>query len=192
MIAIIAAVAKNGVIGHKGKIPWSLPEDLKHFRELTTGNGGSMDAEAKNVIVMGRRTYEEIGHPLPDRMNYLISSTLHVEGENCRTAASLAEVLELEAGQNIFICGGQMLYREALPVADRLFLTELSWPVEGDTFFPSWNRENFRLTAKKACPNEIGQAWFCEYRANHFKRADSSLLSSSKPGLPSRANIFFL
>jgi dihydrofolate reductase len=160
MIAIIAAVAKNGVIGKNGKIPWHLPEDMKHFRELTTGN----------VVVMGRRTYEEIGHPLPNRINYLISSTICVEEETCRTVTSLTEAIKLAQSEiissgkmhrDIFICGGRRLYEEALPLADRLYLTELSCSVEGDTFFPEWNPNDFQLADKRIC---TPQAWFCEYR----------------------------
>lgn len=133
--AIIAAMAKNRVIGRQGRIPWDLPEDRAHFRELTVGN----------VVVMGRRTYEEIGHPLPERMNYLVSSTYHIEGTNCQTVTSLGEVFLREPERKIFICGGAMLYQEALPLAERLYLTELSWEVEGDTLFPQIEEEMFRL-----------------------------------------------
>ena len=113
-IAVIAAVAKNHVIGRAGRIPWDLPEDRAHFRELTMGN----------IIVMGRRTYEEIGHPLPGRITYILSSTRWTEEENC-------------------ICGGATLYQEALPLADRIYLTELSWEVAGDTYFPQIDEKIF-------------------------------------------------
>lgn len=139
MIAIIAALTKNRVIGRKGKIPWDLPEDRKHFRRLTMGH----------VIVMGRRTYEEIGHPLPGRMTYLVSSTLWIENENCCTVKSLSEVLERERGNDIFICGGAMLYEEAISLADRLYLTELDWEEEGDTFFPKFGTDSFRETKRE-------------------------------------------
>ncbi len=125
-LAIIAAVAKNHVIGRAGRIPWDLPEDRAHFRELTMGN----------IIVMGRRTYEEIGHPLPGRITYILSSTRWTEEENCHTVSSLSEVLGREPDRDIFICGGASLYQEALPLADRIYLTELSWEVAGDTYFP--------------------------------------------------------
>lgn len=134
MVAIIAALAKNRVIGKDGKIPWDLPEDREHFRKLTMGH----------IIVMGRRTYEEIGHPLPGRKTYLVSSTLRVEKQNCHTVKSLSQVLEKEKGEHIFICGGAMLYEEALPLADRLYLTELDWEEEGDTFFPNVESASFR------------------------------------------------
>ena len=138
-IAIIAAMAKNLVIGRAGCIPWDLPEDRRHFRELTEGN----------VIVMGRRTYEEIGFPLPGRINYLVSSTCQIEEENCHTVTSLAEVFRREPDRNIFICGGAMLYQEALPLADHLYLTELSWEVEGDTYFPQIEEGMFRVTERE-------------------------------------------
>lgn len=132
-IAVIAAVAKNHVIGRAGRIPWDLPEDRAHFRELTMGN----------IIVMGRRTYEEIGHPLPGRITYILSSTRWTEEENCHTASSLSEVLGREPDRDIFICGGATLYQEALPLADRIYLTELSWEVAGDTYFPQIDEKIF-------------------------------------------------
>lgn len=138
-IAIIAAVAKNRVIGRDGHIPWDLPEDRRHFRELTEGH----------MIVMGRRTYEEIGHPLPGRITYLVSSTSRVEEENCHTVTSLEEVLRREPDRKIFVCGGAMLYQEALPLADRLYLTELSWEEEGDTCFPPIDESIFYETGRE-------------------------------------------
>lgn len=138
-ITVLAAIAKNRVIGRNGRIPWDLPQDRAHFRELTMGN----------VIVMGRRTFDEIGHPLFGRSTYLLSSTKRIEEENCHTASSLAEVLRREPGRDIFICGGAFLYQEALPLADRLCLTELSWEVEGDIFFPEFDRREFRVTERR-------------------------------------------
>lgn len=138
MIAMIAAMAKNRVIGRDGHIPWDLPEDRAHFKELTMGN----------VIVMGRRTYEEIGRPLPGRTTYLISSTLRMEEEEFHTAASLQEVICRESERDIFICGGAMLYQEAMDIADRIYITELLWEVEGDTFFPKIEEEQFYVTER--------------------------------------------
>lgn len=139
-IAIIAAMAKNRVIGRAGRIPWDLPEDRAHFRELTMGN----------VIVMGRRTYEEIGHPLPGRITYILSSTRWFEEENCHTVSSLSEVLGREPDRDIFICGGASLYQEALPLADRIYLTELLWEVAGDTYFPQIDERIFCETDRTA------------------------------------------
>lgn len=151
MLTLIAAVAKNRVIGRAGKIPWNIPEDMKHFREMTTGN----------VIVMGRHTYEEIGHPLPGRMNYLISTKLQIEEENCHTVTDLREVLEREPDREVFICGGQSLYEEALPLADRLCLTELDYEVEGDTWFPDWHGQ-FRQI-KRTPAAESPSVYFTEW-----------------------------
>ena len=140
MIAIIVAMSENRVIGREGKIPWDLPEDRKKFQMLTMGN----------AIVMGRRTYDEIGHPLPGRMTYLLSGTKKVELENCHTVQSLEEVWEKEknTGRDIFICGGASVYEEALRNTDKIYVTKLLEKVEGDTFFPMFSEEEF---VEKSC-----------------------------------------
>lgn len=154
MIAIIAAVARNGVIGNRGKIPWDIPEDRAHFRKLTTGH----------VIVMGRRTYEEIGHPLPDRFTYLVSSTRSVHTPDCCTVSSLSDVLAREKKRDIFICGGRMLYEEALPFCDTLFLTELPFDCEGDAVFPDWDKDRFTAAGIREQETKSGIVRFCKYR----------------------------
>ncbi|MCH5265933.1 MAG: dihydrofolate reductase [Lachnospiraceae bacterium] len=140
MISIIAAMAKNRVIGKDGKIPWQLPEDMKRFRQLTMGH----------TLVMGRRTYEEIGHPLPGRKTYVVSSVLNIEQEGCCRVDSLAEALRRAEGEEVFICGGAMLYKEALPSTQRLYMTELDKEVPGDTFFPEIPPEEFGIVEKEA------------------------------------------
>lgn len=129
MLAIIAAYAQNRVIGREGRIPWKIPGEQLRFRELTLGD----------AVVMGRRTYEEIGRPLPGRMNFVVSSTQNFDGENCRTVASLAEAIALAGDRDVYIAGGAKLYEEALPLADRLYITEIGCTVEGDTFFPPFD-----------------------------------------------------
>ena len=156
MIALIAAMAKNRVIGKDGKIPWNLPEDMAHFKELTMGH----------VIVMGRRTYEEIGRPLPGRRTYLISSTIQVEEENCHTVLSLQEVLKREKDEDIFICGGATLYEEAMELAERLYMTEIDTEVEGDTYFPEIDREQFEVVDRQ---EKQGGFTFVEYRRVSWK-----------------------
>ena len=126
MLAIIVAYSQNRVIGRDGRIPWKIPGEQTRFRALTTGQ----------AVVMGRRTYEEIGRPLPNRMNFVVSSTKTFDGENCRTVVSLAEAMALAGDRDIYIAGGAKLYEEALPLADRLYITEIGCAVEGDTFFP--------------------------------------------------------
>lgn len=151
MIAIIAAVAKNRVIGKDGRIPWHIPADMEHFKKLTLGN----------VVIMGRRTYEEIGRPLSGRMTYLVSRTLRVEAENCHTVASLPEALQAAGERDVFICGGAMLYEEALPIADCLYLTELEGEVDGDTFFPAIDKDLFECIDREEAEKGV---YFCLYK----------------------------
>lgn len=153
MLAIIAAITQNGVIGKNGKIPWDFPKDRKHFQELTMGQ----------AVVMGRRTYEEIGRALPGRMNYIISSTLHIDEPYCVTRSFLADVLKQEKTRDIYICGGQTLYEEALPSADKLYLTEIPFSTDGDTFFPAWDKTKFRLISKESCLDKNTELCFMEY-----------------------------
>ena len=133
MISLIVAYAKNHVIGNKGCIPWRIKGEQKRFKELTTGN----------VIIMGRRSYEEIGHPLPNRMNIIVSNTKKFEAENCMTAGSLEEAIKLAGDREIFISGGARLYEEALPLVEKMYVTEIESEIEGDTYFPDFDKELF-------------------------------------------------
>lgn len=143
MIALIAAMSENRVIGREGKIPWSLPADQQQFRRLTWGH----------TVVMGRRTFEEIGKPLPGRKTILISRTLAVRTERCITVASLPEALAAAARETeIFIAGGSRIYEEALPYADRIYLTVLHEYAEGDTFFPDFSNTRFAKIQAKTYP----------------------------------------
>lgn len=145
MIAIIAAYARGRVIGREGKIPWDIPGEQSRFRELTTGK----------IVVMGRRTYEEIGRPLPNRFTILVSRTLSVENESCTTVPTLADALKRAQGRDIFISGGEQLYREALPLADVLYLTEIQADIEGDRYFPEFDRSSYELTYEKQVDGEL-------------------------------------
>lgn len=138
MIGLIVARSKNNVIGKGGEIPWRIKGEQKQFKELTTGN----------VVIMGRRSYEEIGKPLPNRMNIVVSGSKIFEGENLKTVPSLEEALDFAKKQfpdkNIFIAGGYRLFEEALPIVDKMFITEVDLVVEGgDTFFPVFNTSEF-------------------------------------------------
>jgi dihydrofolate reductase len=130
-ISIIVAVAENGVIGREGKLPWHLPADLGRFKRLTMGH----------TIIMGRRTWESIGRPLPGRRMVVVSRQpdYHIDEGSVVTAASLDEALksaELAGDKEAFIIGGAELFREALPLADRLYCTRVHAAVVGDTLFP--------------------------------------------------------
>ncbi len=129
----IAAMSLNRVIGAGNKIPWHLPEDFKWFKQLTTGH----------VIVMGRKTFESIGKPLPNRETIVLSRS-HFSNPGVRTVASLEEVPALAGGRDIFICGGAQIYRQALPLCSDLYLTLVKREVEGDAFFPPFE-DRFEL-----------------------------------------------
>lgn len=132
-IALIAAVADNGVIGVDGGLPWRIPADLKHFKTLTMGK----------PIVMGRRTFESIGRPLPGRANIVVSGSREAMPDGVEVAATIEEALSIarrrarESGaEEIMIIGGEALYRAFLPWADRLYLTEVHEEAKGDACFP--------------------------------------------------------
>ena len=132
MIHLIAAVARNGVIGLQGQIPWRLPEDLRHFQALTMGH----------TVIMGRRTYESIGGPLPGRQNLVVSSKLQ-SGRGYGVVRTLQEGLALADDREIFIIGGAKLYEEALPLAEQLDLTLVDLEPWGDTYFPEVDWSQF-------------------------------------------------
>ncbi|MCM1008182.1 MAG: dihydrofolate reductase [Ruminococcus flavefaciens] len=146
MVSIIAAVAKNGVIGSCGRIPWNIPEDMEYFRKVTMGG----------IVIMGRKTHEEIGRPLPERFNIIVSQSKNFSGDNLRTVRSLEEAISLgeqyasekEIPPRIFLCGGQRIYSQGMKYSQRLYLTEIDADYNGDAFFPELDRERFRLESK--------------------------------------------
>src|SRR3970040_2404281 len=140
-VYLVAAVAKNGVIGAGGQLPWHLPEDLRHFKKLTLGH----------PVIMGRRTWESLGKPLPGRENIVISRRTGYEAPGASVAASLEAAIALCAGEPVaFVIGGAEIYAAALPLADGLVLTEIQEDYEGDTRFPDWDRAAWRETQRKA------------------------------------------
>ena len=145
MIALIAAMTPERVIGKEGRIPWKIPGEQLRFKELTMGH----------IVVMGRRTYEEIGRPLPGRRTIVVSTTKNFDQPGCRTASSLAEALALAAGEDVYISGGSRLYEEALPLADVLYLTEIEKKIEGDTYFPEFDAGGYDKKTEKRQDGEI-------------------------------------
>ena len=140
-IYLVAAVAKNGVIGANGKLPWHLPEDLKHFKNLTLGH----------PIIMGRRTWESLGKPLPGRENIVISRKAGFEAPGASVAASVEAAVALCTGEPVaFVIGGAAIYAAAMALADGLVLTEIQREFEGDTRFPEWSRGEWRETQREA------------------------------------------
>lgn len=145
MIALIVAYAKNRVIGRDGCIPWKLEGEQQRFKELTTGN----------VVIMGRRSYEEIGRPLPNRTTIVLSTTKNFDQENCMTANSLSEAIELAGDRDIYISGGEKVYEEALPLVEKMYITEVEAEIEGDTYFPEFDEEQFEKETLRTYPGEI-------------------------------------
>ncbi len=134
-ISMIAAMGKNRVIGLNNKMPWHLPADLKWFKKTTLGS----------PIIMGRKTYDSIGFPLPGRLNIILSRNPQLSIKGCRVVNSLDAALELakneeNSSQEIFITGGAHLYSKFLKDADRLYLTLIDEVFEGDTFFPDYTQ----------------------------------------------------
>ncbi|MDE6036451.1 MAG: dihydrofolate reductase [Ruminococcus sp.] len=145
MINIISAVAENGVIGAGGKIPWNLPEDRRYFKNLTSGN----------IVIMGRRTFQEIGFPLPDRYNIIVSETGNFQADNLVTVTDFAKALETARNYaekhdipEIFLCGGAEIYRQGLDIADRMYITEINQAYSGDVYFPDFSKKDFTLASR--------------------------------------------
>jgi dihydrofolate reductase len=139
-VYIVAAVAANGVIGARGRLPWHIPEDLKHFKALTLGH----------PVIMGRRTWESLGGALPGRENIVVTRRPGYEAPGASVAASLEAALALCAGEKVaFVIGGASLYAEALALASGLALTEIRREYDGDTHFPAWDRSLWRETQRK-------------------------------------------
>ncbi len=139
IISLIVARSDNGVIGRDRKLPWRLPADLRHFKTTTMGK----------PVIMGRRTWESIGKPLPGRTNIVLTREPGYTTAGCLAAHSLDEGLEL-AGEapEIMIIGGEAVYREALPKASRIYLTEVHATVEGDAFFPELDTDEWQETRR--------------------------------------------
>lgn len=149
-ISLIVAIANQHVIGVNNTLPWHLPEDLKRFRALTTGHH----------IIMGRKTYESLGRLLPGRTTVIVTRNADYKVEGALTAHSLSEAAELcKADSEAFIIGGAELYKEALKVANKLYITEIDLDVEGDAHFPTFEVEEWQQTAHEAHISATGLAF---------------------------------
>ncbi len=149
IVSIIAAVAENGVIGRDGDLPWRLSSDLRRFKEITLGK----------PVVMGRKTWDSIGRPLPGRANIVVSRNADFVADGADVAADIDAALEIarrraaETGADeIFVIGGAALYEAALGLAGRLYLTEVQAAVSGDTHFPDVDRALWREIARETRP----------------------------------------
>jgi dihydrofolate reductase len=149
-VSLVAAVARGGVIGRDGTIPWRIPEDARRFREVTIGH----------PVVMGRRTWESLPdrfRPLPGRRNVVVTRNEAWREDGAERAGSLEDALRLlEGAELVSVIGGAQLYAAALPLADELLLTEIDLDVEGDTFLPDWERAEFDEVSREARVSEDG------------------------------------
>lgn len=155
MISLVVARAANGVIGRDGKLPWRLPSDMRHFRELTTGY----------TVLMGRRTFESLPpkyRPLPERRNLVLSSS-ELELHGAEVFNDLQSALDACEGE-CFVIGGGAVYDETLAVADRVYATEIEQKIEGDTFFPQMSPSEWRCAQRgeRIVENELAFT-FAEY-----------------------------
>ena len=150
MINLIVAYAKNRVIGANGKIPWFIKEELVHFKEVTMGS----------TLIMGRRTFEEIGRPLPGREIIVLSNSKEFVDTDVLTARSLEEALQIAKYENVFIAGGASLYAKALPIVQKMYITEIDLEVAGDCFFPEFDETEFIKVPIKKIEGPINYQYF--------------------------------
>ncbi len=148
-LSLIVAMDRNRLIGAGKGLPWRLPADLKHFRRVTMGK----------PIVMGRRTHESIGRALPGRENIVVTSHPEAVAADCTAVPSLEAALRAcPDAEEVIVIGGRGLYAEALPRADRIYLTEIEGAFEGDTWFPEWDETAWTETTREQYPAEEGNA----------------------------------
>lgn len=145
MLSIIVAADRNNVIGKDNALIWHLPNDLKFFKQKTTGH----------AIIMGRKTYESVGKPLPNRRNIIITRNATYKAEGCEVVPSLEAAIALcNPDDESFIVGGEEIYRQALPLVDRVYLTRIHHDFEGDRHFPELNDDWNLVERKEAEPDE--------------------------------------
>jgi dihydrofolate reductase len=140
-LTFIAAVAKNGVMGKDGRLPWDLPEDRAFFRDMTMGH----------AIIMGHRTWDERGVPLPGRRNIVVSRSGAVSGEGREVVRTIEDAITVARATDPdpFVVGGAEIFRATFPYATRLLITEIDFDAEGDTFFPVFDRSAWKVTQKR-------------------------------------------
>lgn len=144
-LSLIAAMAANRVIGINNTLPWRLPADLAHFKALTMGHH----------MIMGRKTYESLGKPLPGRTSVIVTRDSAFDAPECVVVHSLADAVSAcTDDEEAFFIGGAELYRQALDIVQRIYLTEVKTEVEGDAWFPEFDRATWRETARTSCRSD--------------------------------------
>jgi dihydrofolate reductase len=139
-VSLVVAASTNNVIGRDGGLPWHLPDDLRYFKRITTGK----------PVIMGRRTFESIGRPLPERHNIVITRDPNYVAEGCDVVSSIGEALELTGdADEVMVIGGGQVYRDFMPHADRIYMTRVQAEVQGDTLFPGIDGNTWRLVSSE-------------------------------------------
>lgn len=160
VIVLVAAMGRNRVIGKAGGLPWHLPADLARFRRLTTGK----------VVLMGRKTFEAIGRPLPNRVNVVLTRRRSWRPEGVRVVHSVDEALARFGGDDLYVIGGATVFRQFLPLAERMHLTHIEIDVDGDAVFPPIDAAVWAVVAREKGPKDAQNPydyWFVEYRRRH-------------------------
>jgi len=159
IVSQIAAMSRNRVIGIDNKLPWNLPEDLKFFKQMTQ----------KKILIMGRKTFESLPGHLPGRFHIVISRTeIKAEEDDVQFVTSFEQALQAAKkmippwSEEVMVIGGAEIYKLALPATDRIYLTEIEKDFSGDTYFPDFSKEIFKLKEKRAGQGEIDYS-FCTY-----------------------------
>jgi dihydrofolate reductase len=139
-VSLVVAAAKNNVIGRDGELPWHLPDDLRHFKRLTTGK----------PIIMGRRTFESIGRPLPDRHNIVMTRDPDYAAAGCDVVTSVSDALKLAGDDSeVMVIGGGQVYLDFLHRADRIYMTRVQAEIDGDTYFPEIDPNEWQLVSSE-------------------------------------------
>ena len=154
LISLIAAMDRDRVIGNKNQLPWHLPADLAHFKKLTRGK----------PVVMGRKTYESIGKPLPDRVNIILTRDKGFQVDGCVVVHTIDEA-RVAAGDadEIMVIGGEKIFEQFLPIAGRMYLTFVDAEVAGDVKFPEWNKDEWREAAREEHPADEKNKYSCAF-----------------------------
>jgi dihydrofolate reductase len=150
MISIVVAASANNVIGVGGNLPWHLPEDLRKFKSITMGK----------PMIMGRATYESIGRALPGRRSIVLSRQAGFEADGCDIARTIEEALEIAGDvDEVMVIGGGRIYEQFLPLADRIYLTRVDAHIEGDTWLPDIDRDEWHVVAVESFPESDGRQY---------------------------------
>jgi dihydrofolate reductase len=164
-VAIIVAMDRGGLIGADGTLPWRLPADLQRFKAITMGH----------PLIMGRKTHESIGRPLPGRLNIVLSRQVDYHAEGCVVVPSMNEALRAGAdAEQVFVIGGADIYRAALPGADTIYLTRVDADFDGDTRFPEWDEEAWRVVSRERHSADDRNRYPYEFRVLERRRLNYS------------------